>query len=111
MSMDLVRVLPKGGMSKYLLAALLKNPAFKNHCLRYVNGTTVLHLSKAALHEYSLILPEDISLLSKVSDLFESVYRSQAILIDETRALAATRDALLPKLMSGEIDVEKVKVA
>ena len=111
MSMDLVRVIPKGGMSKYLLAALLKNPAFKNHCLRYVNGTTVLHLSKAALHEYSLILPEDISLLSKVSDLFESVYRSQAILIDETRALAATRDALLPKLMSGEIDVEKVKVA
>ena len=111
MSMDLVKVLPRGGMSKYLLAALLKNPAFKNHCLRYVNGTTVLHLSKAALHEYSLFLPEDLSLLSKVSDLFESVYRSQAILIDETRALAATRDALLPKLMIGEIDVEKVKVA
>ena len=29
----------------------------------------------------------------------------------ESRALAAMRDALLPKLMSGEIDVEKVKVA
>lgn len=111
MSMDLVKVLPRGGMSKYLLAALLKNPAFKNYCLRYVNGTTVLHLSKAALHEYSLFLPEDLSLLSKVSDLFESVYRSQAILIDETRSLAALRDALMPKLMSGEIDVEKVKVA
>jgi hypothetical protein len=32
-------------------------------------------------------------------------------LCKESRALAATRDALLPKLMSGEIDVEKVKVA
>ena len=30
--------------------------------------------------------------------------------IKESRALAATRDALLPKLMSGEIDVEKVSV-
>ena len=29
----------------------------------------------------------------------------------ESRALAALRDALLPKLMSGEIDVEKVEVA
>jgi hypothetical protein len=29
----------------------------------------------------------------------------------ESRALAEMRDALLPKLMSGEIDVEKVEVA
>ena len=29
----------------------------------------------------------------------------------ESRALAAMRDALLPKLMSGEIDVRKVEVA
>ncbi|MBR4615787.1 MAG: restriction endonuclease subunit S, partial [Kiritimatiellae bacterium] len=32
-------------------------------------------------------------------------------LAKQSRSLAATRDALLPKLMSGEIDVEKVKVA
>ena len=36
------------------------------------------------------------------------MYREREL---ESRSLAATRDALLPKLMSGEIDVEKVKVA
>jgi type I restriction enzyme S subunit len=29
----------------------------------------------------------------------------------QSRSLAALRDALLPKLMSGEIDVEKVKLS
>jgi hypothetical protein len=36
------------------------------------------------------------------------MYREREL---ESRALAAMRDALLPKLMSGEIDVEKVEVA
>ena len=30
--------------------------------------------------------------------------------LKQSASLAATRDALLPKLMSGEIDVEKVEV-
>ena len=42
-----------------------------------------------------------------VEPLFKMIFN----ICKESRALAATRDALLPKLMSGEIDVEKVKVA
>ncbi|MFR9066015.1 MAG: hypothetical protein ACLVJH_02890 [Faecalibacterium prausnitzii] len=46
-SMDLVKVLPKKeNVSKFLLAAILQDKKFKAHCLGYVNGTTVLHLSK-----------------------------------------------------------------
>ena len=110
MSMDLVKVLPKNGLSKYLLGYLLKNPVFKAHCLRHVNGTTVLHMSKSALSEYALVFPENYSVLNELSDLLESICKKNAEIIDESRALAATRDALLPKLMSGEIDVEKVEV-
>ena len=110
MSMDLVKVLPKDGLSKYLLGYLLKNPVFKAHCLRHVNGTTVLHMSKSALSEYALVFPENYSVLNELSDLLESICKKNAEIIDESRALAATRDALLPKLMSGEIDVEKVEV-
>lgn len=51
-SMDLVKVLPKkDGVSKFLIAAILQDKKFKAHCLGYVNGTTVLHLSKKALPE------------------------------------------------------------
>lgn len=111
MSMDLVKVLPKKGVSKFLLGALLKNPVFKAHCLRYVNGTTVLHMSKSALDEYSLWFPDNSIALNRVSELLESNCKKISAIIDESRALASMRDALLPRLMSGEIDVEKVEVA
>ena len=56
-SMDLVKVVPKNGISKFLLAALLQDQRFKAHCLGYINGTTVLHLSKKALPDYQLYFP------------------------------------------------------
>ena len=110
MSMDLVKVLPKRGVSKFLLGALLKNPVFKAHCLRYVNGTTVLHLSKTALDTYTLFFPDDCFVLKRFDEICESICRELATLIEESRALAEMRDALLPKLMSGEIDVSEVAV-
>ena len=36
-SMDLVKVVPNKGISKFLLATLLKSKLFKSHCLGYVN--------------------------------------------------------------------------
>lgn len=110
MSMDLVKVLPKRGVSKFLLGALLKNPVFKAHCLRYVNGTTVLHLSKSALNTYTLFFPDDISVLNRFAEVNESICRELAMLIEQSRALSSLRDALLPRLMSGEIDVSEVAV-
>ena len=66
-SMDLVKVLPKKeNVSKFLLAAILQDKKFKAHCLGYVNGTTVLHLSKKALPEYKLFLPSDLSKLRPI---------------------------------------------
>ncbi len=38
-SMDVVKVIPKKGISKFLLATLLKDNRFKQHCLGYINGT------------------------------------------------------------------------
>ena len=45
-SMDVVKVIPKNNMPHFILATMLKSKEFKSHCLGYVNGTTVLHLSK-----------------------------------------------------------------
>lgn len=110
-SMDVVRVVPKNGISKYLLAAILKDPHFKKHCLGYVNGTTVLHLSKRALPEYSLIFPKNVKILDNISGLFEDLYKKIALNIEENIRLSILRDTLLPKLMSGEINVEKVDIS
>ena len=102
-SMDLVKVLPKSNFPyKYLLAALLKNPYFKAHCLGYVNGTTVLHMSKKALPEYIVACPPN-SEAEKMDTAFKVYYHKMAEILQENETLATLRDTLLPKLMNGEI--------
>ena len=110
-SMDVVKVLPsRPEISKFLIAALLKDKKFKDHCLGYVNGTTVLHLSKKALPEYNLMLPNDLSVLKPLDDAVSAMYMQMAYNIDESVKLTALRDELLPKLMSGEIDVSDLSI-
>ena len=105
-SMDLVKVVPNNPViSKFLIAAMLQTQQFKGHCLGYVNGTTVLHLSKKALPEYSLKLPSDFTVLQPLDNAVSSMYQQMALNIDENVQLATLRDSLLPKLMSGELDV------
>ena len=106
-SMDLVKVLPKQTFPyKYLLAALLKNPHFKKHCMGYVNGTTVLHMNKKALPEYIVNLPS-IEEIQSMDNAFKAYYLKMAEILQENNSLSTLRDTLLPKLMSGEINICK----
>ena len=49
--------------------------------------------------------------IQKFNDIYDAIVSGQSTAEQQSRSLAALRDALLPKLMSGEVDVEKVKVA
>ena len=110
-SMDLVKVIPKhNNISRFFLAAILQNRYFKAHCLGYVNGTTVLHLSKKALPEYELLLPDDFSILRPFDEAVTALYLQISANICENNRLESLRDTLLPKLMSGEIDVSDVEI-
>ena len=103
-SMDLVCVRPIGNFGKFVLAALLHGKKFKEHCLGYVNGTTVLHLSKSALEEYCFLAPDDASMLCKLDLLLGDLYRKQSGIIEENIRLSETRDLLMKKLLSGEAE-------
>ena len=105
-SMDLVKVISKSeNYTNEFLYLLMKSREFKEHCLGYSNGSTVLHLSKKAIPEYEMKLPPD-SLINefskKVKPLVQKQFRNQT----QIRTLTALRDTLLPKLMSGEITVQ-----
>ena len=104
-SMDLVKVLPKETFPyRFLLAAMLKNELFKGHSLGYVNGTTVLHLSKKALPDFEIRKPSDSE--SKMMDeVLASYYKRMAELLQENDRLISLRDTLIPKLMSGELKI------
>lgn len=110
-SMDLVKVVPKiNEISKFLLYSLLRSNSFKQHCLGYVNGTTVLHLSKKALNDYKIFLPIDYSKLKPLEEILETIYNKIAVNISEIEKLEKLRDSLLPKLMNNEIDILKIEL-
>ena len=79
---------------------------------QYENGTTGiknLDISTVLAERQVEIPPADI--LMKFSGLIEAHISAISQRGEETETLAAMRDALLPKLMSGELAVEKVEVA
>ncbi len=72
---------------------------------------TVLHLSKKALPEYTFAFPNNMTDVAKLTNILEYLYKKLAYNIEENLRLAELRDALLPKLMSGEINVDDVKIS
>ncbi|WP_140414236.1 restriction endonuclease subunit S, partial [Bathymodiolus platifrons methanotrophic gill symbiont] len=106
-TMDLVKVNSNiEHIDNAFLYYVMKDRSFKGHCIGYSNGTTVLHLSKKAIPEYRLVLPEDLSLAKDFSDMAYSMTRKISNNISQIQTLTKTRDTLLPKLVSGGIRVE-----
>lgn len=67
-------------------------------------ATTMGHIQRRHLSEAAVPIP-DIAAIGAARDTLEPVDEHQGILDAETRTLVALRDALLPKLISGEIRV------
>jgi len=103
-TMDLVKVNPKKeGITNAFMYYLMKSRTFKGHCKGYSNGTTVLHLNKKAIPEYQIALPIDFNIVKSFSKLAEETTNKISINKSQIQSLAKTRDALLPKLMSGQV--------
>ena len=97
-SMDLVRVRTKAtNVSQFLLSLILQGDRLKKHCLGYVNGTTVLHLSKKALKEFYIPLPNDLHELDHISKFAKTAYMNIAINIQENSMLQEAKQTLLRK--------------
>jgi len=103
-SLDLVIVRPKNGFTTEYLNGVLSRSEFSDHAYGYTNGTTVLHLSSKALPEYGLTIPP-FSVVAEYTKMVSPIYSQIDNNNGQSRALAALRDALLPRLMSGEVRV------
>lgn len=106
MSMDTVKVKSKiKELNNALLYFTLKDYRFKQYALGYVNGTTVLHLSKSTIPQYNIAVPTDKTLMIKLGNCLSSIMSKVANNVEENERLIKLRDTMLPKLMSGEIRV------
>lgn len=84
----------------------------KHHLARFVmlakdRATTMGHIKRSALAESSVVVPP-ARILEQQTKLMQPIVDEIVSNMVENRQLALLRDALLPKLMSGEIDVSKV---
>lgn len=109
-SMDLVKVVPKlEYVNNYMLYSILSSKQFKNFALGYTSGTTVLHLNKNCFKEFSIKLPDKIE-IAKFVKTVEPMYLRISEIIEENKTLEKLRDTLLPKLMNGEINLDKIEI-
>lgn len=106
-TMDLVKIIPKKfDITKGFFYYLMSTRSFKKHCVGYANGTTVLHLSKKAIPEYEIALPEDLSLVREFSRIANVATQKIINNFFQIQTLSSLRDTLLPKLMKGEVRVK-----
>ena len=71
------------------------------------SGSTFKEVSGSTMKNVSAVIP-DAETLAKFSDFCAPIFAQQRILEEQNQSLATLRDNLLPKLMSGEIDVSAV---
>ena len=108
-SMDLVKIIPKEGINKFIVYSILNSKEFKNFALGYKSGTTVLHLNKKCFNDFKVKLPNK-DVLKKISIIVENNFKKISNILKENRRLEKLRDTLLPKLMNGEIDLDKIEI-
>lgn len=71
------------------------------------SGSTFKEVSGSTMKNVPAVIP-DAETLAKFSDFCAAIFAQQRTLEEQNQSLAKLRDSLLPKLMSGEIDVSAV---
>jgi type I restriction enzyme S subunit len=107
-SMDLVRIEPKPGLPKAFLYSLLRYSSFADEVKQHANGANVLHLSPDRITDYRFVSPHK-DLMHRFESFVASVIEEIDTLANKIDNLRRTRDLLLPRLLSGQIDVGDVE--
>jgi type I restriction enzyme S subunit len=104
MSMDLVRVEPHEEIAAGYLHGLLRFSDFSDTIKQHANGVNVLHLNPQQIQQFCFVLPSK-TFRDKYGLVSDDLYRQCDVLQRKNSNLRQTRDLLLPKLVSGEVDV------
>lgn len=109
-SLDVMIARPHPAVSRSYLYWLMRSSAYVDHVLGFTNGTTVLHLETRAFDLFFVPRPPP-EILDAFSAIVDDWSELQVTLARESRTLAALRDTLLPKLLSGEIRLKQAEKA
>jgi len=109
MSMDLVRVEPKPDIPKDYLHGMLRFSSFGDEVSQHANGVNVLHLKPAQIEAFQFALPPS-KLRNRYAEFCRDAYLQSNALHAKNVNLRRTRDLLLPKLISGAVEVDGMDI-
>jgi type I restriction enzyme S subunit len=104
LSMDLVRVEPLGAAPAAWLYAYLRYSDFADHLKQHANGANVLHLSPDRIRGHLIVVPP-ADLARRFADHVGPFFDLHDILENRIDTLKTARDLLLPRLLSGQLEL------
>lgn len=108
-SMDLVKAEPSPTVAKDYLYGMFRFSGFADEVKQHANGANVLHLNPERIENYRFALPPE-NLRNSYAFICSGIYKQCDVLHLKNANLRHTRDLLLPKLISGELDVEDLDI-
>lgn len=102
-SMDLIKLIPLSVKKSFLYATMYFG-GYSKKISPLANGVNVLHLKPDAMMNMEMLIPTE-EIIERYDEIFETYQNRIEILQKQCDFAAEARERLLPKLMSGEIEV------
>lgn len=102
-SMDLIKLMPYSVSKNYLYCAL-QYGGYSEQIAPLANGVNVLHLKPEAMMKMEMLVPDE-NTMQTFDVQFEAMRLKSEALEKQCNLAVQARDRLLPKLMSGELEV------
>jgi len=100
------KVVPLGTFfPKHFLYCIFCDDSYRHHVVGAATGTSVKHTSPKRILSYAAAIPTGGNLIESFEEQVGPIFVQINCLIAMNQKLRAARDLLLPKLMSGEIEV------
>jgi len=88
------------------IACLAREENFKAHCMQSMVGSSGRQrVQNACFDDYNLVLPKEDNLLNRFSEWTTPNFEKMTLNKLESQSLTKLRDTLLPKLISGELQI------
>ncbi len=107
-SLDVIKLVPHA-VSASFLYSYLRLSGFGEYIKEFANGTNVLHLKPDVVTAQKVLMPP-ANLQTRFDQIAQPIYRQIDTLNLAVTKLESTRDALLPRLISGQLAVDGLDI-
>lgn len=107
-SLDVIKLTPKT-VSASFLYSYMRLSGFGEFIKEFANGTNVLHLKPELVTRQKIVIPPQ-HLRERFVAIVDPIYDKIDALNEAVDRLSASRDMLLPRLISGTLDVENLDI-